>query len=283
MSSPDGFNDDNVPHYLKCPISHELMRDPVTARDGRTYERESIVEWLSNHSTSPFTRQKIRIEDLFTNLNIRDAVQDYIDEHTNNLEEEKNEPEADTLQYIPLAICEELFDYCQNSTEEACLRQMREEEQYAQRLAEDEQIRADEQYAQRLAEDFQIRADRQLAQSLYGNNDELHQELKAVRCMIRDAYIETQFANLVGSRRMRQVAKADRIVSEAKQFIVDKADRIASVIQCVNLLISSRIKRKFMLRSKVDSVNIAIKTYCNRADELKRQLEKAERDFENLD
>jgi hypothetical protein len=31
--------------YL-CPISHELMSDPVVACDGHTYERHSITEWL---------------------------------------------------------------------------------------------------------------------------------------------------------------------------------------------------------------------------------------------
>ncbi len=40
-----------------CPISYELMKDPVIAGDGQTYERDKIVQWLSQHDDSPLTRQ----------------------------------------------------------------------------------------------------------------------------------------------------------------------------------------------------------------------------------
>ena len=30
---------------LKCPITHEIMEDPVVAYDGHTYERSAIEEW----------------------------------------------------------------------------------------------------------------------------------------------------------------------------------------------------------------------------------------------
>ena len=29
-----------------CPITLELMRDPVMAADGHTYEREALLRWL---------------------------------------------------------------------------------------------------------------------------------------------------------------------------------------------------------------------------------------------
>lgn len=46
-----------------CPISRELMNDPVVAADGETYEREHITKWLfgrspmfpDGHNTSPVT------------------------------------------------------------------------------------------------------------------------------------------------------------------------------------------------------------------------------------
>ena len=39
-----------------CPISHCIMLDPVMDREGNTYERTSIEQWLSGHNTSPITR-----------------------------------------------------------------------------------------------------------------------------------------------------------------------------------------------------------------------------------
>lgn len=38
---------------FSCPITRELMRDPVIAADGHTYDREAIEMWFRNHDTSP--------------------------------------------------------------------------------------------------------------------------------------------------------------------------------------------------------------------------------------
>ena len=41
---------------LVCPITLEIMSDPVVAADGRTYERSAIEDWLSTgKQTSPLT------------------------------------------------------------------------------------------------------------------------------------------------------------------------------------------------------------------------------------
>jgi hypothetical protein len=45
-----------VPSFFKCPISLELMRDPVVLCTGQSYKRSSIEPWLEagNH-TCPTT------------------------------------------------------------------------------------------------------------------------------------------------------------------------------------------------------------------------------------
>ena len=42
---------------LVCPLTRMLPHDPVTAEDGRLYEREAIHRWLREEMTSPVTRQ----------------------------------------------------------------------------------------------------------------------------------------------------------------------------------------------------------------------------------
>ncbi|CAF1020935.1 unnamed protein product [Rotaria sordida] len=49
---------------LICPITFELFRDPVIAKDGHVYEREAITRWILQHGTSPLTRQPLQINDL---------------------------------------------------------------------------------------------------------------------------------------------------------------------------------------------------------------------------
>ena len=50
-----------------CPITQEYMREPVIDREGNTYEKEAILEWLKINNTSPVTRNIMRKEDLIPN------------------------------------------------------------------------------------------------------------------------------------------------------------------------------------------------------------------------
>lgn len=43
------------PAEMECPLTHELMLDPVCTADGFTYERTAIEEWLAQHGISPVT------------------------------------------------------------------------------------------------------------------------------------------------------------------------------------------------------------------------------------
>lgn len=38
-----------APPEFFCPISNELMRDPVTTTDGHCYERQSLIKWFEEH------------------------------------------------------------------------------------------------------------------------------------------------------------------------------------------------------------------------------------------
>jgi tetratricopeptide (TPR) repeat protein len=61
--------------YFICPITHEIMKDPVIASDGHTYERSAIKKWRRNNEASPITRAFI--ENTFvTNFSMRLALYD---------------------------------------------------------------------------------------------------------------------------------------------------------------------------------------------------------------
>ena len=44
---------------LECPISSDIMRDPVILEDGHSYERDEIENWFSRNDTSPNTGEKV--------------------------------------------------------------------------------------------------------------------------------------------------------------------------------------------------------------------------------
>ena len=57
-----------VPDDFYCPITGDLMSDPVSEPDGHTYERSAIIKWLSKNNTSPMTRSGLCVSTLKENI-----------------------------------------------------------------------------------------------------------------------------------------------------------------------------------------------------------------------
>eukprot|EP00803_Ostreobium_quekettii_P006880 evm.model.scf_64.7 EVM.evm.TU.scf_64.7 scf_64:63979-68538(-) len=49
----------DLPDLVLCPITQEVMTDPVIAADGHTYEKAAILSWFSKHTTSPMTNEEL--------------------------------------------------------------------------------------------------------------------------------------------------------------------------------------------------------------------------------
>ncbi|KAL8102098.1 hypothetical protein AgCh_026835 [Apium graveolens] len=63
------------PADFRCPISLDLMRDPVVVSTGQTYDRSSINLWLeSGHNTCPKTGQTLSHTDLIPNNALKSLI-----------------------------------------------------------------------------------------------------------------------------------------------------------------------------------------------------------------
>lgn len=70
----------DVPRFFLCPISLEIMKDPVTVLTGITYDRESIEKWLfsGKNNTCPVTKQALPVDcDLTQNHTLRRLIQSW--------------------------------------------------------------------------------------------------------------------------------------------------------------------------------------------------------------
>ncbi|XP_057498739.1 E3 ubiquitin-protein ligase PUB23-like [Actinidia eriantha] len=76
----------NVPPFFLCPISLEIMKDPVTIPTGITYDRESIEKWIfsGNNSTCPVTKQDLSDPDLTPNHTLRRLIQSWCSLNASN-------------------------------------------------------------------------------------------------------------------------------------------------------------------------------------------------------
>lgn len=64
-----------APDEFLCPITRELMRDPVIAADGYSYERESIESWIrGKNKTSPMTNLPLQTTLLTPNRSLKTAI-----------------------------------------------------------------------------------------------------------------------------------------------------------------------------------------------------------------
>ena len=50
-----------------CPITQDVMKEPVIDKEGNTYEKSAILEWLKTNNKSPITRNIISASELIPN------------------------------------------------------------------------------------------------------------------------------------------------------------------------------------------------------------------------
>ena len=66
------------PDDFRCPITLELMTDPVTIETGHTYERSSILKWFrAGNPICPKTGEKVVSMDVVPNMALQRLIQQY--------------------------------------------------------------------------------------------------------------------------------------------------------------------------------------------------------------
>eukprot|EP00658_Telonema_sp_P-2_P015183 TRINITY_DN1582_c0_g1_i1.p1 TRINITY_DN1582_c0_g1~~TRINITY_DN1582_c0_g1_i1.p1 ORF type:complete len:271 (-),score=50.53 TRINITY_DN1582_c0_g1_i1:284-1096(-) len=72
LPHPMGLEDIGSPAV--CPITHELMFDPVRCADGFIYERAAIQQWLCRCSRSPLTNEPLTHLELSPDIALRTII-----------------------------------------------------------------------------------------------------------------------------------------------------------------------------------------------------------------
>ncbi|KAJ0816238.1 putative U box domain, armadillo-like helical, Zinc finger, RING/FYVE/PHD-type [Helianthus annuus] len=72
-------NEVEVPRFFLCPISLEIMKDPVTLSTGITYDRDSIENWLFSRKNNvcPVTKQVVADIEPTPNHTLRRLIQSW--------------------------------------------------------------------------------------------------------------------------------------------------------------------------------------------------------------
>lgn len=76
----------SIPPYFRCPLSTELMLDPVIVASGQTFDRTSIKKWLDNGlAVCPRTRQVLTHQELIPNYTVKAMIASWLEANRINL------------------------------------------------------------------------------------------------------------------------------------------------------------------------------------------------------
>lgn len=103
---PNGRRSDHIPippEELRCPISLQLMYDPVIIASGQTYERVCIEKWFNDgHNTCPKTQQHLSHLSLTPNYCVKGLIASWCEQ--NGVPIPDGPPESLDLNYWRLAL-----------------------------------------------------------------------------------------------------------------------------------------------------------------------------------
>ena len=68
-----------IPKEFICPITLNIMKDPVIMSDGQTYERKAIEQALKESPLSPITKKPLSMKDALPNYALKSMIQKYLD------------------------------------------------------------------------------------------------------------------------------------------------------------------------------------------------------------
>jgi hypothetical protein len=63
------------PSEFICPITCDIMRDPLMCRSGLSFERSAIISWIQRgDGTCPLTRRSLSVRDLVSNRALQSHI-----------------------------------------------------------------------------------------------------------------------------------------------------------------------------------------------------------------
>uniref|UniRef100_A0A2C9LBD3 WD repeat, SAM and U-box domain-containing protein 1 n=1 Tax=Biomphalaria glabrata TaxID=6526 RepID=A0A2C9LBD3_BIOGL len=67
-----------TPEEFLCPITHEIMKEPVIASDGYTYDKLAMLSWLEKEQRSPMTNMNLTSAELVPNRTLKMMIQKFL-------------------------------------------------------------------------------------------------------------------------------------------------------------------------------------------------------------
>lgn len=70
---------ESIKKSFECPITRLIIKRPVIAADGHTYDQGAIEEWFENKKTSPLTGEPMANTNLIPNHHLKSQIEAFMD------------------------------------------------------------------------------------------------------------------------------------------------------------------------------------------------------------
>lgn len=116
-----------IPTHFRCPVTLDLMRDPVTISTGITYDRDSIEKWIeAGNRTCPVTKRELTsVDHMIPNHALRRMIQEWCVQHRSHGIERIPTPRIPVTPYEVTDTCTRILSAAQNGDEGTCLAHVR--------------------------------------------------------------------------------------------------------------------------------------------------------------
>jgi hypothetical protein len=85
LAPGDDVADPSIPLEFICPITLEMMNQPMVTRYGHTYERQAIMEWLGKgNGYCPLTRHALSYSDIIPHYSLESKIRAWRQQYNNN-------------------------------------------------------------------------------------------------------------------------------------------------------------------------------------------------------
>jgi len=75
---------DIINEYL-CPISKDIMNEPIRTPYGHNFDKNELEKWLSVHNICPLTKQILYIKDCSVNETLKEEIKEFVKTNTKTI------------------------------------------------------------------------------------------------------------------------------------------------------------------------------------------------------
>jgi hypothetical protein len=90
------------PNEFRCPLTLEIMEDPVMTRLGHSFERNELFLWLQKNQVCPLTRNPLKLSDIITNKALKGKIQEWKKKNGQTIEDSN---ESDDFKGVLDSLC----------------------------------------------------------------------------------------------------------------------------------------------------------------------------------